>query len=99
MVFWPYARAAMEFLQALGYEWKNDLGFDCHESYAVRWSVPEGMVGYLVWLARRGKTVPELWEHLRYRDVSRKLAGTVKALTSAVERHVNRLACSDRFRA
>jgi len=52
IVFWPYAYAAMEFLKALGYEWTNKLCFDCHESYVVRWWLPEGMVGYMVWLAR-----------------------------------------------
>ena len=48
IVFWAYAYAAMELLGALGYEWTNTFGFDCHESYVVRWWVPEGMVGYLV---------------------------------------------------
>jgi hypothetical protein len=90
MMFWPYACAAMEFLEALGYEWTNDLGFDCHESYVVRWWVPEGMVGYLVWLAGRGETVARPPEEFRYRDLAPKRAAAVKALTSAIERHVNR---------
>jgi hypothetical protein len=81
MVFWPYACAAMEFLEALGYEWTNQLGFDCHESYVIRWSVPEGMAGYLVWLAQHGRSVARLPEEFRYRDLAPKRAAAVKALT------------------
>lgn len=74
MAFWPYAFAAMEFIEALGYEWNNELGFDCHESYLVRCSVPEGMVGYLAWLAQHTRSVARLPEEFRYRDASRKAA-------------------------
>jgi hypothetical protein len=90
MAFWPHARAAMEFIEGIGYEWTNELGFDCHESYVVRWTIPESMAGYLAWLAQHGKSVARLPEEFRYRDLGGKRAAVVKALTSAVERHVNR---------
>ena len=89
MAFWPNARAAMELLECIGYEWTNDLGFDCHESYVVRWTIPEGMAGYLAWLAQDGKSVATLPEELRYRDAGRKVSGASRALRSALERHVN----------
>jgi len=44
MMFWPYAYAAMELLKALGYEWTNTLGFDCHESYVLRWWVQHRLI-------------------------------------------------------
>ena len=90
MAFWANARAAMEFLERIGYEWTNDLGFDCHESYVVRWTIPEGMAGYLAWLAQHGKSVARLPEELRYRDAKRKAWATARVLRSALERHVNR---------
>ena len=90
IAFWPHARAAMEFLERIGYEWTNDLGFDCHESYVVRWTIPEGMAGYLAWLAQHGKSVARLPEELRYRDAKRKAWATARVLRSALERHVNR---------
>lgn len=91
MVFWPHARAAMEFIETLGYEWRNELGFDCHESYALRWWVPEGMVGYLLWLLERGASTALVPEEFRFPDLSRKRAATAKGLISALDRHVNRL--------
>jgi len=90
MMFWPYAYAAMELLKALGYEWTNTLGFDCHESYVLRWWVPEGMVGYMVWLARHGRSVALFPEELRYRDLARKRSEVIKSLSGALEWHVNR---------
>ena len=90
MAFWPHAYAAMEFLEALGYEWTDELGFDCHESYLVRWSVPESMAGYLAWLARHGRSVARLPEEFPYRDPWRSGLAVVKSLTDALERHVNR---------
>jgi hypothetical protein len=90
IVFWPYPYAAMEFPKALGYEWTNQLGFDCHESYVVRWWVPEGMVGYLVWLARRGRNVALFPEGLRYHKLKRKRSEVIKSLIGALEGHVNR---------
>ena len=90
MVFWPYACAAMEFLKALGYEWTNQLGFDCHESYVVRWWLPEGMVGYMVWLVRQGRSVARSPERLRYHDLEQKRSEVIKGLSSALERHVSR---------
>jgi len=90
IVFWPYAYAAMELLGALGYEWTNTFGFDCHESYVVRWWVPEGMAGYLVWLARRGRNVALFPEQLRYHELARKRSEVIKSLSSALEGHVNR---------
>jgi hypothetical protein len=91
MVFWPHARAAMEFLEALGYEWTSELGFDCHESYVVRWWVPEGMVGYLLWLAQRGASTVRLPEEFRYLDLPQKREAMAKGLIGALDRHVNRL--------
>jgi len=52
MKFWNHLEASSEFLEALGYEWTNQLGFDCHASFNLAWFVPEGMVGYLARLAR-----------------------------------------------
>ena len=49
---WSHLEASCELFEALGYEWNNHLGFDCHESFALVWRAPEGMVGYLAWLAR-----------------------------------------------
>ena len=90
MAFWPHARAAMEFLERIGYEWTNDLGFDCHESYVVRWTIPEGMAGYVAWLAQHGKSVARLPEESRYRDARHKASAAARVLSSALERHVNR---------
>jgi hypothetical protein len=90
MAFWPNARAAMEFLEPIGYEWANDLGFDCHESYVVRWTIPEGMAGYVAWLAQHGKSVVSLPEELRYHDAKGIASATARVLRSALERHVNR---------
>ena len=90
MVFWPHAYAAMELLKALGYEWTNTLGFDCHESYVLRWWVPEAMVGYMMWLARHGRSVALFPEELRYRDLARKRSDVIKILSRALEWHVNR---------
>jgi hypothetical protein len=90
MAFWPNARAAMEFLERIGYEWTNDLGFDCHESYVVRWTIPEGMAGYVAWLAQHGKSVVSLPEELRYHDAKGIASATARVLRSALERHVNR---------
>jgi hypothetical protein len=90
MAFWPHARAAMEFLESIGYEWTNDLGFDCHESYVVRWTIPESMAGYLAWLVQHGKSVARLPEEPRYPDPRRKVSAAARVLRSALERHVNR---------
>jgi len=90
MVFWPHAYAAMELLKALGYEWTNTLGFDCHESYVLRWWVPEAMVGYMVWLARHGRRVAVFPEELRCGDLERKRSDVIKVLSRALEWHVNR---------
>jgi hypothetical protein len=90
MAFWPHAYAGMELLEALGHEWTNELGFNCHESYVVRWSLPEGMVGYLLWLAQHGQSVARLPEEFRYRDPWRLRLAAVKSLTDALDRHVNR---------
>ena len=56
--FWNHLQASCELLEALGHEWSNHLGFDCHDSFALAWCVPEGMVGYLAWLARSARPVP-----------------------------------------
>ena len=90
MAFWPDARAAMEFLEGIGYEWTNELGFGCHESYVVRWTILEGMVGYLAWLAQDGKSVASLPEESRYRDARQKASAAARVLRSTLERHVNR---------
>jgi hypothetical protein len=90
MAFWPHARAAIELLECIGYEWTNDRGFDCHESYVVRWSIPESMAGYLAWLAQHGKRVARLPEEFRYRDARHKASAAARILRSALERHVNR---------
>jgi len=89
VAFWPNARAAMELLECIGYEWTNELGFDCHESYVVRWTIPEGMAGYLAWLAQDGKSVASLPEELRYRDARHKASAAARVLRSVLERHVN----------
>ena len=90
MAFWPHAFAATEFIEALGYEWTNELGFNCHESYAVRWSIPEGMAGYLTWLAQHARSVARLPEEFRYRDASRKASTTAKLSNTALEQDINR---------
>jgi hypothetical protein len=90
MIFWPYAYAAMELLKALRYEWTNTLGFDCPESYVLRWWVPEAMVGYMMWLARHGRSVALFPEERRYRDLARKRSDVIKILSRALEWHVNR---------
>jgi hypothetical protein len=71
--FGPHLLAAMEFLETIGYKWAtNEYGFDCHDSYAVRWFVPEGLVGYMTWLLREGHSVADIPADLRYRDFQRK---------------------------
>ena len=35
MKFWSHLEASCELLEALGHEWSNHLGFDCHESFAL----------------------------------------------------------------
>ena len=93
--FWPDLLAAMEFLETVGYRWENgDYGFDCHESYAVRWFVPEGLVGYLMWLLREGRSGADIPPELRYRDFARKRKQLIERLTDALARHVDSLATS-----
>jgi hypothetical protein len=48
--FWPHLLATMEFLET----------FDCYESHAVWWFVPEGLVGYMTWLLREGYSVADI---------------------------------------
>ena len=90
--FWPELYAAMELLKAVGYEWSSRFGFDCHESYAVRWRVPEGMAGYLVWLARHARSVAWTSEDQVHWDAGEKLRAAADALVGALDRHVNETA-------
>src|SRR5271169_3224907 len=64
MKFWNHLEASSEFLEALGYEWTNQLGFDCHASFTLAWFVPEGMVGYLAGLGRFSRSMAWLPEEL-----------------------------------
>jgi hypothetical protein len=89
MKFWNHLQASCELLEALGHEWSNHLGFDCHESFALAWCVPEGMVGYLAWLARSARPVPTVPEQLRYLNPRRKLAEVATRLLNTLTAHVN----------
>ena len=89
MKFWNHLEASSEFLEALGYEWTNQLGFDCHESFALAWRVPEGMVGYLAWLAQSTRPVPTLPEELRYVNPRSKLSEVAARLLNTLAAHVN----------
>jgi hypothetical protein len=90
MNFWPHLLAAMEFLEALGFGWEdNDYGFDCHESYVLRWFVPEGMAGYLIWLLREGRSGPDVPAELRYMDFLTKRAALVNRLSVVLTQHVD----------
>ncbi len=91
--FWPHLLAAMEFLETVGYKWEtNAYGFDCHESYAIRWFVPEGLVGYLVWLLREGRPVADVPAEFRYHDFASKRAGLIERLNTALARRVDSVA-------
>ena len=92
MNFWNHLEASCELLEALGHEWNNQLGFDCHESFAVAWCVPEGMVGYLAWLARSARPVPTVPEELRYLNPRYKLAEIAARLLNTLAAHVNHTA-------
>ncbi len=87
--FWNHLQASCELLEALGHEWSNHLGFDCHDSFALAWCVPEGMVGYLAWLARSARPVPTVPEQLRYLNPRRKLAQVATRLLNTLTAHVN----------
>jgi hypothetical protein len=89
---WNHLEASCKLLEALGYEWSNQLGFDCHESFAVAWCVPEGMVGYLTWLARSARLVPAVPEELRYLNPRCKLAEVAARLLNTLAAHVNGMA-------
>ena len=92
MRFWNQLQASNEFLEALGYEWTNQFGFDCHESFTVAWFVPEAMVGYLAWLARFSRSVAWLPEELRYLDPRRRLVDVATRLMSVLAAHVDQTA-------
>jgi hypothetical protein len=94
--FWPHLLAAMEFLETIGFKWEtNEYGFDRHDSYAVRWFVPEGLVGYLTWLLREGRSGADIPAELRYRDFHQKRARLTERLTAALAEHVDsRTACN-----
>jgi hypothetical protein len=92
MRFWNHLQASSEFLEALGYEWTNQFGFDCHESFTLAWFVPEAMVGYLAWLARFSRSVAWLPEELRYLDPRRKLVDVATRLMSVLAAHVDQTA-------
>jgi len=92
MKFWNHLEASSEFLEALGYEWTNQLGFDCHASFTLAWFVPEGMVGYLVWLGRFSRSIAWLPEELRYLDPRRKLSDVAARLMNVLAAHVNQMA-------
>jgi len=89
MGFWNHLGASCELLEALGHEWSNQLGFDCHESFALAWCVPEGMIGYLAWLARSARPVPTVPEELRHLNPHRKLAEVATRLLNTLTAHVN----------
>jgi hypothetical protein len=86
MNFWNHLDVLLE---ALGHEWSNHMGFDCHESFALAWCVPEGMVGYLAWLARSARPVPTVPEELRYLNPRSKLAEVAARLLNTLAAHVN----------
>jgi hypothetical protein len=90
--FWNYLEASCELLEALGHEWSTQLGFDCQESFAVVWCVPEAMVGYLSWLARSARPVPTVPEELRYLNPRCKLAEVAARLLNTWAAHVNGMA-------
>ena len=92
MKFWDHLEASSELFDALGYEWTNQLGFDCHESFTVGWHVPEGLVRYLAWLARSSRSVAWLPEELRYLDPRRKLVDVATRLMSVLAAHVDQTA-------
>ena len=75
--------------EALGYDWTNELAFDCHDSFTIVWYVPEGMVGYLAWLARCSRSMASLPEELRYRDARCTLIDVATRLMDALVAHVN----------
>ena len=87
--FWKHLEASSELLEALGYEWTNQFGFDCHDSFSLAWYVPEGMVGYLAWLARGSRSVASLPEELRHRDARCKLIDVATRLMDALAAYVN----------
>jgi hypothetical protein len=89
MRFWDHLQASSEFLEALGYEWTNQFGFDCHESFTLAWFVPEAMVGYLAWLARFSRSVAWLPEEVRYFDPRGKVINIATRLMSGLAAHVN----------
>ena len=89
MRFWSHLEASCEILEALGHEWNNQLGFDCHESFSLVWRVPEGMVGYLAWLARCARPMPTLPEELRYLNPRSKVAEVAARLLNTLAAHVN----------
>ncbi len=92
MRFWNHLQASSEFLEALGYGWTNQFGFDCHESFTLAWFVPEAMVGYLAWLARFSQSVAWIPEELRYLDPRRKLVDVATRLMSVLAAHVDQTA-------
>jgi hypothetical protein len=89
MKFWTHIEASCELLEALGHEWSNHLGFDCHESFSLVWRVPEGMVGYLAWLARCARPVPTIPEEVRYVNPRCKLVEITARLLNTLSGHVN----------
>ncbi len=89
MKFWTHIEASCELLEALGHEWSNHLGFDCHKSFLFAWQVPEGMVGYLAWLARSARPVPTVPEDIRYLNPRRKLVEVAARLLDTLAAHVN----------
>jgi hypothetical protein len=89
MRFWDHLQASSEFLEALGYEWTNQFGFDCHESFTLAWFIPEGMVGYLAWLARFSRSTAWLPEEVRYFDPRGKVINIATRLMSGLAAHVN----------
>ena len=92
MKFWNHLQAWSELLEALGYEWTNQFGFDCHESFTLAWNVPEGLVGYLAWLVRCSRSMASFPEELRYRDARCKLLDVATRLMDALVAHVNQTA-------
>jgi len=92
MKFWNHLQSWSELLEALGYEWTNEFGFDCHESFTLAWNVPEGMVGYLAWLVRCSRSMVSFPEELRYRDARCKLINVATRLMDALVAHVNQTA-------
>jgi hypothetical protein len=93
MRFWDHLQASSEFLEALGYEWTNQFGFDCHESFTLAWFIPEAVVGYLAWLARFSRSTAWLPEELRYFDPRGKLINIATRLMNGLAAHVNQPTC------